>query len=88
MAPDAVNMGGTAEAFFRPIRGMKEASFFILITFINYHSPALMQHREESAPCAHMMHREGSAPCAHRCREELMRCAGAMQEQDGGQKWM
>ena len=27
----AVNMGGTAEAFFRPIRGMEEASFFILL---------------------------------------------------------
>ena len=27
----AVNMGGTAEAFFRPIGGMEEASFFILL---------------------------------------------------------
>ena len=33
-----VNMGGTAEAFFRPMRGMEEASFFILLTFTNYHN--------------------------------------------------
>ena len=28
-------MGGTAEAFFRPIGGMKEASFFILLLIMN-----------------------------------------------------
>ncbi len=42
MAPAAVNMGGTAEAFFRPIRGMKKASFFIPDTFINDRGIALM----------------------------------------------
>lgn len=43
----AVNMGGTAEAFFRPIGGMKEASFFIPRAVINYRGIALMRHRRE-----------------------------------------
>ena len=40
-------MGGTAEAFFRPIGGMEEASFFH--SSLNYESSASAQQKQDAA---------------------------------------